>query len=483
MIRKTISFTSRGQHGRAPRMNSRASGIHFATTAYKTDGIPGDDDEARKALLTQIQTRVKEELDSRGYLNKEAVEGLATRMLEGLPLDALKKYEDNKTAIETSVRNISGELEKIKNVSINVAVPSVDMVRRTLEQEWLKPGENGAPSQMEMLWRKKGTNAEISMKLRVAATMTTTNTIDEDSYDLGMIESVNLLDEVMKKRRGTEYIFQIADRTTVSEIEEYTSWLEEGSEQGAFAIVAEGAVKPLVSTALVRNFAKAKKVAGKMVVTEEFTKWRKKAWTAIQSLLRDKIIRDYSALLLVDLQAQAASYVGTTLDDTISATDMTDYHAIGAVAAQIETLNFAPDLLIIHPQDKWRLALQQDTNGQFYMMIPMMGADGVTRMMGFRVITSTFQTIGTFTLGESGLFKIEDEPVTARLGYGIDVTTGLADSGAGTVTVVTAAASDFDTNKLRLILELFFKDWIATPHIGSFVTATFASVKAALLAP
>ena len=475
MIRKTINYNTRGQHGRAPRMNSRAAGIHFATTAYKSDAPEGDDE--RQKLLDLIQTRVKTEIDTRAYLNKEAVEGIATRMLEGLPVEALKKYSDNQTAIETSLRNISGELEKVKRVAVNVNVPSTEYLRRAVETQWLRPSAEGSPSEMELLFRKKGQKgAEIKLDLRAAAVMTTANTIDENDYDLGMIESVNLIDEVVKKRTGNQYIFEIADRTTVSEIEEYTSWLEEGTEEGAFAIVAEGAVKPLVSTSLVRNFVKAQKVAGKMVVTEEFAKFRKRAYAAIQSLLKDKLIRDYAALLTIALQDESAAYVGTSLDGTIA--DPTDYHAIGAVAAQIETLNFMPDIIILHPQDKWRLALQQDSEGRFYMMIPMMGADGVTRMMGFRVVTSTYQTVGTFTLGESGLFKIEDEPVSIRIGYGIDVTTAVI--GTSGASGVTAVASDFDTNKLRLILELFFKAWIATNHAGSFVTATFDEVKTAL---
>jgi hypothetical protein len=99
-------------------------------------------------------------------------------------------------------------------------------------------------------------------------------------------------------------------------------------------------------------------------------------------------------------------------------------------------------------------------------------------MMGFRVLTSTYQTIGSFTLGESGLFKIEQESLTIRLGYGIDVTTAVVSA----TTVVTAVSSDFDNNRMRIIVENYFKDYIATNHVGSFVTTTFAIVKQALQA-
>lgn len=482
MKRYHIPFPQRGQHGRAPRIQSRTLGLRdFVNVAYKSDGKDGEDgepDAAKKALLDEIQQRVKTEIEARKYQDATAVQSIVTRALEGLPLDVLKTYKEDSEKVNTTIRNIAGELEKIKNVRLGDTPANHDLMKRAVEAI-VKAGEKGEPAQLELLMRNKGVGGqrELVINVRAAATMTTANTVDENSYPEEMIESVNLIDEVVKKRRGEQFIFQIADRTTVDELEQYTSWLEEGNEQGAFAIVSEGAVKPLVSTSLVRNFAQAKKVAGKMVITEEFAKFRKKIWSAVQSLLRDKLIRDYAALLVIDLQAEAAQYVGTSLDGTFD--NPTDYDAIGAVAAQEETLNFVPDLLIIHPQDKWRLALQKDGNDRYYMMIPMMGPDGVTRMMGFRVLTSTYQTIGSFTLGESGLFKIEDEAITIRIGYGIDVTTGTVSA----TTVVTAVSSDLDNNRLRMIVETWFKDWIPSNHLGSFVTDTFANVKTALQAP
>ena len=431
---------------------------------------------AHDALLEKVKETAKTEIETRGYQNKEAVEALLSSALKDLPLEALRNYDAQK--VNDSIKNIAAELEKVKQIrSGELDGNEKELIQRSLNS--LLFPEDGKQSDVELMMRSKGATGlkEVVLNIRAAANMQTDNTINENNFPLAMIESFNVIDGVVKKRRGTQYIFDIADVTTVAELEEYTTWLEEGNSEGAFAIVAEGAVKPLVSYALVRNFAKAKKVAAKYVITEEFAKFRKKALSIIQNLINDKILRDYAAILTVDLQAQSASYVGTSLDDTFVAPN--DYDAIGAVAAQIETLNFFPDLLIIHPQDKWRLSLEKDSQGRYYMMIPMYNPDGLVSMMGFRVLTSTYQTIGTFTLGESGLFKIEQEALTIRLGYGIDYTTATV-SGS---TVVTSVSSDFDNNRMRIIVENFFKDYIATNNIGSFVTASFATVKAALLKP
>lgn len=286
-----------------------------------------------------------------------------------------------------------------------------------------------------------------------------------------IIESFSL-DTFIKKRRATEYLWELVSRRTVSEITEYKSWLEEGNEEGAFAIVAEGAVKPLVSKKLVRNFTKYRKIAGKRVYTEEFAKFRKEAFNIIEDLFNDKLLRDYNAVLVTSLLAVAATYAGTTLDGQYA--NPTDYHAVGAVASQIETLEFNPDLLIMHPQDKWRIGLAQATDGHFFVNIPVYNPSGTVTMMGFRVFTSTKMTPGEAILGESGLYKVEDEPIQIRMGYGIDV----VKDGGGFVTDVT---SDVDTNRFRIIAETYFHNYIGSSNIGSFVKFSFASVKAALV--
>lgn len=307
---------------------------------------------------------------------------------------------------------------------------------------------------------------------KAAAVMTTTNTTNNTTFSVPVeiVESMSMA-EFAGKRYGRQFIADITDETTVANMEQYTTWLEEGSEQGAFAIVAEGALKPLVSTNLVRNYAAAQKIAGKYVVTEEFVKWRQNAYNIIRRLMQDKLVRDYSALVVTGINTAAAGYVGTTLDDTIVAPN--DYDAVGAVAAQIQSLNFVPNVIILNPQDAWRLRLTKDTQNNYVFV--NVAQNGEQRIFGMALIESTYQTAGYFTMGEAGLYKVEKEAVQMRMGYGIDSTT----SGGN----VTGIVSDFDNNRFRIILEMFFKQWLPTPYIGSFVRAQFSTVKAALLKP
>lgn len=317
--------------------------------------------------------------------------------------------------------------------------------------------------------------AEFRLNLRAAAIMTTANTVDGyDELPEDLIESFSV-GAFVPKKRPREYVFDIANVTTVAQLTEYKTWLEEGDEEGAFAIVAEGGLKPLVSTKLVRNHSQYKKVAGKYVVTEEFAKFRREIFNIIRRLISQKMLRDYSTILTTQLLTDAAAYVGSALDDQYPAALVTDYHAIAAVAAQIEALDFMPDVLIMNPQDKWRIGMSQDTTGQFYLTIPYTSPTGETQMMGFTLRTSTKVPVGNFILGESGLWEIEQESITVRVGHGITVT-----KAAGNVTEVE---DDFDHNRIRMIVENYFHSYIATNNLGSFVYANFDAVKALVEAP
>lgn len=320
----------------------------------------------------------------------------------------------------------------------------------------------------------KASNQFMEFNSRAAVIMTTDNIVDLGDITAEELESGFAINGFVGKRRGREFIFDIADRVTVRSIEQYKRWWEEGDDEGAFAIVEEGQLKPMVSMNLVLNTSEYKKVAGHSVYTDEVVKFKREAYNIIRRLINDKLLRDYHNILTVDLVAAAAPYVGSALDGQYA--NPTDFHAIAAVAAQIEGINFYPDTLIINPQDKWRIGMSQDLNGQFYLAIPQTSPDGTTRMLGFNVITSTRIAQGKFLLGEAGLWKIEDEGVTVKIGYG---TTEVRNPEG----VLIGVQDDISHNRFRVISEMFFHSYIASNHQGSFVYGDFAVIKELLQAP
>lgn len=259
------------------------------------------------------------------------------------------------------------------------------------------------------------------------------------------------------KRRDRQYIHDIANVSYVDEIPETYNFWEEGSEQGFIAVVEENELKPQVKLDLIKNSVDSQKAAGYIVATEEVVKWRKRAWAAIQRLFRDKVYRDYENLLTTQMLTNATAYVSTPLDGTIPAAQVTDFTALVAAILQLESLNFLPDTLVINPADKWRLALSQTNNGMF--ILPYIQNGGQFGLLGLRVITSNKITAGTFLLGESGTWNIEEEAPQIR--------TGLVND-------------DFIHNRFCIVGEIFFLSYVPSNNAGSWLLGNFADIKEAL---
>ncbi|HVX00507.1 MAG TPA: hypothetical protein VHA52_08750, partial [Candidatus Babeliaceae bacterium] len=95
--------------------------------------------------------------------------------------------------------------------------------------------------------------------------------------------------------------------------------------------------------------------------------------------------------------------------------------------------------------------------------------DGSISMFGFRVIVTNKITPGNFILGESNLYKIEEEGVQVRIGYGLSMNG-------------TTPEFDLDYNRFRIIGEIFFHNYISSMHAGSYIYGNFAAIKTALTA-
>ena len=260
------------------------------------------------------------------------------------------------------------------------------------------------------------------------------------------------------KRRGRQYIHDIANVSVVDKVPEVFNFYEEGDEKGAIATVTENGLKPQVHLKVVKNQVEAQKAAGYIVVTEEMLKWRSRLWAQIQRLFSDKITRDYEDLLTTKLIAEAASYANTAWDDSIE--NPTDLDAIIATVAQLEALNFSPDVLVINPNDKWKLAMSETKNGT--LILPYIQQGGQFGLLGLRVITTTKVDAGTFIVGESGTWFVEEERPVLR--------TGLVND-------------DLIYNRYTIVGELWFLSYVPSNNDGSFVKSTFATVKEALKKP
>lgn len=425
------------------------------------------DDQKREAeeMLAKIKTQTEDMLKAKGYMAKADIDAIIDqrmKALEGVDATQLKALFDAEKGVMAILKAQGEEIAALKGT----AGKKVKTTFKTVLNKY--------KDQIKAVFDKREGSIQLDVP-KVAVVMTTANTIDgHDDLPTDLIESFSEATFVAK-RQPREYVYDLANVTTVAEVEKYITWLEEGDTEGAFAIVTEGGLKPLMSAALVRNHSEVRKAAGKYVVTEEFAKFYKNAYQIITRIINQQVLRDKAAILTTDLLADAAPYTASALDGAFD--EPTDYHAIAAVAAQIEALDFVPDLLIMNPQDKWRIGMLQGSDGHFYLPnVPVVDPTGNLRILGFQVRTSNRVTVGNFLLGESGLWEIVQEGFTMRMGYGMTVTGGTSNGGGN----VTDVQGDLDHNRFRVIIEQYFHNYLATNNDGSFVYADFDTVKAAL---
>jgi len=281
-------------------------------------------------------------------------------------------------------------------------------------------------------------------------------TVISTTTGANLIEQEGRSTELYMKRRPYQYIADIADISIVANVPETFTFEEEGDEEGYIAIVDENGLKPQLQLKLIKNKVEAKKAAGFIVVTEELMKWRTRAWAAIQRLFRDKVMRDFHNKLTDTLLLNATSYIGTSLDGTIL--DANEVDAIVAVVAQLESLDFYPDVLVMNPVDKWKISLLKENGGAY--LLPIVMQDGMIRIAQLRVITSNKVEVGKFLVGESGIWKVEREEPQLR--------TGLVND-------------DLIHNRMTIVGEIFFLSYVPSNNAGGFVLANFDDVKESLL--
>lgn len=95
-------------------------------------------------------------------------------------------------------------------------------------------------------------------------------------------------------------------------------------------------------------------------------------------------------------------------------------------------------------------------------ILPYIQNGGEFGLLGLRVIISTEIEAGTFILGESGTWFIEEEAPQLR--------TGLVND-------------DLIHNRMTIIGEIFFLSYVPSNNAGSFIKAKFTDVKEALKKP
>lgn len=225
--------------------------------------------------------------------------------------------------------------------------------------------------------------------------------------------------------------------------------------EGAVAVVAEGAVKPLLQYKFQRTSTSRKKYAGRIEWTEEFEMDFEALLDAIVDMFERDVITAWQDDLINIITTNATAYVSSSLDGTLVSPD--NGLAIVAAAQQVKALGYTPNFVLMNPVDIDAAVYTQDADGNFQLK-PYIDASG-NRIAGITVIPSLKIDEGTALVGDFSIYKeIHSAFIMRRGQYG----------------------DQFIENEYTLVGEVFSVLNAAPASYTGVININLATVKAAL---
>lgn len=255
--------------------------------------------------------------------------------------------------------------------------------------------------------------------------------------------------------RPEDMLMSFIQNRQVAKVNETKLLRQEVAGEGAFAIVEESGEKPLLQYKFENVQYKRLKIAGRIEWTEEFEYDFGALLSAIIRLFEVDLVDSWENEVIDALTNIASSYVGTSLDGTLSVP--TNGLAAVAAAGQIRDLNYTPRLVVMHPSDVLATLYIQDDKGHFINQ-PFIDVAGRT-IDGIPFITSTRIEQGHILCMDTSVFWEEHSANILRRGqYG----------------------EQFIHNEYTMVGEKFFIIFYAPKDSIAIVYDDLATIKAAL---
>lgn len=421
----------------------------------KTDGLTGDN----LKFVEQLNEKFAEMPE--GVTTTEVAEVIKTA-LEKVGITGDVKIVDDIVALkgemdetkEGSIKNIIKlQGEKINDILSKVNKPEFVGSFEEFKKEFEKP-----EIQEQLKKIKLNKSGQLAFVLKVAGVTDTTGSITDS---VGATAAQRLGDgPINTMQRGTPWILEFV--TTGNTTAAALIWYDETQRQGDFAITPEGTIKPLVEYKFTRRSTDYSKAAGRTTITEEFDQDYPRLVSTIKKLMQQDCRLEMNAIVLTDMVTNASTYAYNGLDEAIE--DPDDYAAIGAAIAQLQSLRYQPNVLVLNPADSWRMRLQKGEDGHWIM--PPFTWNGQTYEFG-KIIVDPDVAVGHFFIGDGTVYTVLMKgDIIIRIGY-------------------ASSTDDFESNQYTMIVEQYFYNYISTARKAGLIYADFATIKAdiALTAP
>jgi len=345
------------------------------------------------------------------YKKTEELEKMTAEQLDQYKTE-MKAHEDTllKTSISEEVKAqlemAKADLQKAKDgIADEIAKQLLDATKMnsTLtnkeKYELKRIVEENHTQLVDAIKNKKSFEIEFkaaAMHMTNNGTVTNASGVDYPATDNFLVDN-----DIAVIRFPENFILNVIPNTQQDNVPAQRIRKEQAPTEGAVAVVAEGAVKPLVQYKFVRTTTDRVKYAGRIEWTEEFEMDFMSLFNEIVRLFEEDVIRDWQDGLLSQMTTNASPYVSSTLDGTLLAPD--NGLAVVAGQSQLQSLNYNPDVVIMNPADIVSTLFQQDTQGNLKLS-PYINVTAGT-INGMRLISTNKQAQGTALIGESRLYR------------------------------------------------------------------------------
>lgn len=255
---------------------------------------------------------------------------------------------------------------------------------------------------------------ELKFEFKAAAVHRTDNgtVTNAEGLDFPNTDNFEYDQEVALIRYPENFILTVIPNRQVDKVREQIIRKEQSTVEGAVALTAEGAVKPLLQFKFVRTTTSREKWAGRIEWTEEFEMDFEALFNAILDLFEQEVVRTWQTGIFNEMIANATTYVGSTLNGTLPFPNAG--YAIIAAQSQLESLNFKPDVVVLNSSDLFPVMFSQNTLGDI-KLTPYINTTNKT-INGMRYITNNAVEPGKFLIGESSLYREQHSKFILRTG-------------------------------------------------------------------
>jgi len=423
---------------------------------------------------------------------KSELKGLAdNESFKDLSVEELIVYQKNMSAVSeahyvkslegkadsSELKALSEEISELKGARISQLEKALEMQGKALaNQQSVSTGavksfaaqvkENlSKPENLAVLKAlKSGEKVELVFDVKAAGSIVGGNIIGSNANLVPEPEAQG----VINTPQVTPFITDIVDMSNTSSAA--ITWVDEKNLDGDAAFTLEGALKPLIDMDFEPQLSAAKKVAGRIKVSDEMLDDVDWMTAEINKKLRRRHdIALETGILFGDngtnpeefdgITENAAAFVGESLAGTVD--EANNFDVIRAAIRQIVNAGsgeFISDYVLINPDDGAAMDMTKGTDGHY--VLPTFVTDGGKTVSGVRIIEKPQIPTGSFLVGDFQKSHVRNyKSFSIKVGYD---------------------GNDFSENMRTIIGESRSHHYISTVEYTAFVYDTFANGKASL---